>query len=184
MKIALVGSHGVGKTSLLSKLQNQLEFEPYEFYEESVHQISRIGFPYNEASSDCSQLAMLALNLLHLQKAEDFISDRCILDIMVYAEVLKNRGSNISQDCVEILRKYWYKYKHLIDLYVFCPIEWEAKDDGFRMTDNYLREMISTLMLAKIYMDLKPEQFLIVRGSTEERCEQVKSYVKASGGIR
>lgn len=183
MKIALVGTHGVGKTSLLSKLENQIEFESYEFYEESVHQISRIGFPYNEASSDCSQLAMLALNLLHLY-TDKFVSDRCILDILVYAEVLKNRGSNISQDCVDILRRYWDKYKHAIDLYVFCPIEWEAKDDGFRMTDNYLREMISTLMLAKIYMDLKPEQFLIVHGITEERCEQVKNYAKALGGIK
>ena len=183
MRVAIVGSHGVGKTSLLSKLQNKVEFENYDFYNEAVREISYKGFPYNEKTEDCSQLAMLALNLLRF-RSNDFFTDRCILDVYVYSEVLKNRGSNISSFCIDILRHYWQQYKNAIDLYVFCPPEWDIIEDGVRMTDDYVRDMISTLMLAQLYMDLDSEKFLIVHGTTEDRCEQVISYMKVLGGLK
>lgn len=182
MRIAIVGSHGVGKTSLMSKLQNEIEFQYYTFFPEVVREISRLGFPYNEKSTDYSQLAMLSMHLLHLHKNEEisnnFITDRFIIDSLIYAQVLKNNGSEISDYCIDILYKYWEKYKNAIDLYVFCPAEWDIKDDKFRMTDKYMRDMISTFILAQLYGDLEPQKFLIVHGSTEERVEQVKKYLK------
>lgn len=178
MKIAIVGSHGVGKTSLMDKLENDVDFRDYYFYPEAVREVSRLGFPYNEASTDCSQLAMLALHLLHISKTEDMVTDRFIVDSLIYAQILKSKGSEISKDCIDILRKYWDKYKNKIDLYVYCPAEWEIKNDNFRMTDEYMRDMVSTLMLAQLYMDIPQKKFLIVHGSTMERKEQVKQYIK------
>lgn len=178
MKIAIVGSHGVGKTSLMDKLENDVDFRDYYFYPEAVREVSRLGFPYNEASTDCSQLAMLALHLLHISKTQDMVTDRFIVDSLIYAQILKSKGSEISQDCIDILRKYWDKYKNKIDLYVYCPAEWEIKNDNFRMTDEYMRDMVSTLMLAQLYMDIPQKKFLIVHGSTMERKEQVKQYIK------
>lgn len=178
MKIAIVGSHGVGKTSLMDKLENDVEFRDYYFYPEAVREVSRLGFPYNEASTDCSQLAMLALHLLHVTRNLDMVTDRFIVDSLIYAQILKSKGAEISQDCIDILRKYWYKYKDKIDLYVYCPAEWEIKDDNFRMTDTYMRDMVSTLMLAQLYLDIPQERFLIVHGETDERKEQVKKYLK------
>jgi len=181
MKIAIVGSHGVGKTSLLKEFEKDLDFDNYTIYNEAVRQISSIGFPYNEATADCSQLAMLALNLLHL-RTKDFITDRYILDILLYSEVLKAKGSNISDLCLDTIRKYWNKYKDSIDLYIFCPPEWETKDDNFRMTDNELRDKISTYMLAKLYLDIPKEKYLIVHGSTKERYQQIKQHLKSLKG--
>lgn len=177
MRIAIVGSHGVGKTSLMNEFQKDADFYDYNFYSEAVREVSRLGFPYNEASTDCSQLAMLALHLLHT-RSENMITDRYIIDGYIYSNILKTKGSDISDECIEILKNYWKKYKNKIDLYVFCPAEWEIKDDNFRMTDTSLRDKISTLMLAQLYLDIPQERFLIMHGSTNERKEQVKKYLK------
>lgn len=182
MKIAIVGSHGVGKTSLMSKMENDVYFCDYTFYPEAVREVSRLGFPYNEASTDSSQLAMLALHLLHVEHDTDMVTDRFIVDGLIYSQILRSKGSEISKDCIDILRTYWDKYKDKIDLYVYCPAEWEIKNDNFRMTDTYMRDMVSTLMLAQLYMDIPKEKFLIVHGETDQRKEQVKAYVKALRG--
>lgn len=182
MRIAIVGSHGVGKTSLMSSLQNDVYFHRYTFFPEMVREVSSLGFPYNEQSTDYSQLAILAMHLLHLHQNEEisknFVTDRFIIDSLIYAQILKNNGSDISDDCIEILKTYWNRYKGAIDLYVFCPAEWDIKDDKFRMTDTYMRDMISTLVLAQLYLDVPQGKFLIVHGTTEERAEQVKKYLK------
>lgn len=182
MRIAIVGSHGVGKTSLMDKLQNDVEFHNYTFFPEVVREVSRLGFPYNEQSTDYSQLAILAMHLLHLHQndeiSKNFVTDRFIVDSLIYAQILKNNGSDISEECIKILDTYWQKYKNAIDLYVFCPAEWDIKDDKFRMTNTYMRDMISTLVLAQLYGDLHQGKFLIVHGTTEERVEQVKKYLK------
>ena len=100
MRIAITGSHNTGKTSLLKKLWPRLEFEGYDFYKEVIREIYQLGFSFNENADDSSQLAMLALHLLHL-KSENMITDRCILDNYVYAYMLRDKGYDISDECLK-----------------------------------------------------------------------------------
>ena len=65
MRIAITGSHNTGKTSLINKLYPRIEFEGYDFYQEAVREVYRLGFPFNNESNDSSQLAMSSLHLLH-----------------------------------------------------------------------------------------------------------------------
>ena len=66
MRIAIIGSHCTGKTTLMELMWSNINFEGYDFYSEAIREISRLHFPINEEADDSSQLAMCALHLLHL----------------------------------------------------------------------------------------------------------------------
>lgn len=177
MRIAITGSHNTGKTSLLKKLWPSLEFEGYDFYKEVIREIYKLGFPFNENADDSSQLAMLALHLLHL-KSENMITDRCILDNYVYAYMLRDKGYDISDECVDTLQAYFVDSIKKYDIYAFCPTEFEIKKDGFRMTDKKFQEEISNEILKVINLYIPPSKFILLHGETDERIKQLLEFKK------
>lgn len=178
MKIAIIGSHCTGKTTLVNKLQAIPELYDYDFYPESIREISRLGFPYNENAGDSSQLAILALHLLHLTH-DNMITDRSLLDNYVYAKVLREMGSNISSYCVDILKKYFLDNIERYDIYAFCPIKFELKADGFRDTNKKFQEAISDEMLKMLIEYVPEDRYLLLMGETPERLEQLLEFMKA-----
>ena len=178
MKIAIVGSHCTGKTSLINKLQSNIEFCDYDFYPEAIREISRLGFPYNEKADDCSQLAMLSLHLLHL-KNDNMVTDRCILDNYIYAYMLKEMGSNISQTCLDTLQAYFIDSINKYDIYAFCPGQFKMKKDSYRMTDKKVQEDISEEILRTLIKYVPEERYILLMGETPERVKQLLEFKHA-----
>lgn len=178
MRIAIVGSHGTGKTSLMDKLQGKIEFINYEFYPEVIREIRKLGFSCNESADDSAQLAMLSLHLLHLRQ-ENMITDRCILDNYVYAYMLRDKGSNISDDCVDTLQRYFIESVEKYDIYAFCPTEFKLVNDGFRMTDKAFQEEISDEILRTLVKYVPGDRYILLSGETDQRVEQLLRFKKA-----
>lgn len=177
MKIALIGSHCVGKTSLFKKMQSCIEFENFDFYDELVREIRPNGFRINELSNDASQLVMCAYHLQHLQ-SENFVSDRCLLDNWVYAYLLSRKNELITYFCVEVLFKYFIKTRNDIDLYIYCPPEFAIESDKFRMTDKDFIKEVDEEIKRCMRLYLNKDNLLCVSGSTDERFEQVLNKIK------
>ena len=178
MRIAIIGSHCTGKTSLIEKLKGSIEFEGYTFFDEAIREIQRLNFPCNEKADDCSQLAMCSLHLLHL-KWDKMVTDRHLLDNLVYAYMLRDKGSDISDACIDILFHYFYQTINKIDIFAFCPTQFEMKADKFRMTDKKLQQEISDEILRTLVKYIPEENYILLNGETDERVKQLIEFKKA-----
>lgn len=180
MKIALIGAHNTGKTSLFNKMYSSITFEGHEFFPEVIRDVHRFGFSINEDSDDPAQLAMCAMHLNHL-KTTNFVTDRCLLDNLAYARVLSKIGSRkVSIDCVDIIDTYFKKTKDLIDLYIYCPIYFEMQSDGIRTVDKDFQKTIDNEII-KVLHYISPNKIFGVTGDTNERFKQVIQKVNSLG---
>jgi nicotinamide riboside kinase len=129
-KLAFIGSHGVGKTTLCYGLAAQLKASDLAL--EVVHEVARrCPLPINEKTSVEAQSW-----ILHTQIAEELsavsrypavICDRSILDNYVY--LLLAAGP---QDTLETLVRNWMSS---YDLLVHVPVLETPSADGVRATD-------------------------------------------------
>lgn len=116
MRIAIVGTHRVGKTTLAEKLQEQLPDhiavpEPYYELEDS-------GYAFSETPTVDDFITQFEFSVRQIRKSgDDMIFDRCPIDILAYIHALKpNRNIRTDYEKVrDILSE--------IDLLVYVPIE-------------------------------------------------------------
>lgn len=142
MKIALIGAQGVGKSTLSKLLYEELPGSV--FVKETIREC-----PYglDEDTDFKTQWWALSHGILAEQealekKAKAIISDRCIIDAVVYAQIVHRlNSSKISAEQFELVvqsAKNWIKlqpYDHVFFIKVNSSI-WETRDidDGFRST--------------------------------------------------
>jgi nicotinamide riboside kinase len=129
-KIAFIGSHGVGKTTLCYGLAARLKRRDVAV--EVVHEVARrCPLPINEETSAAAQSW-----ILHSQIAEELVAqarypvvvcDRSVLDNYVYLLLAAGR-----QDGPEALVRFWMQG---YDLLVHVPIVEPLSPDGIRSPD-------------------------------------------------
>ena len=151
MKLALIGTHGVGKTTLAFDVCALLKKAGHNV--ELVTEVARrCPLPVNEATTLQAQLwilhAQIAAELEAGQRADCVICDRSVLDNYCY---LINRIGH--QPGLEIWLTDWLEsYALLIGVpLVSDPIYSEgfrqpALDDGFRATDRAFQQRIDALL--------------------------------------
>jgi len=151
MKLALIGTHGVGKTTLAYDICALLKKQGRNV--ELVTEVARrCPFPVNEATTLEAQLwiqhAQIAAELEAAQRAEFVICDRAVLDNYCY---LVNRCGR--QPALESWLEHWLGTYSLL---VGIPLVREsiyaegfrqpALDDGFRATDRAFQQRIDSLI--------------------------------------
>jgi nicotinamide riboside kinase len=129
-KVAFIGSHGVGKTTLCYGLAARLKARDVVL--EIVHEVARrCPLPINEATGLASQAW-----ILHTQIAEEIVAaerypvvlcDRSALDNYVYLLLAAGR-----QEKLESLVDGWLA---TYDLLVLVPVTTAPSPDGLRATD-------------------------------------------------
>jgi hypothetical protein len=129
-KIAFIGTHGVGKTTLCYGLAARLKRRDVAV--EVVHEVARrCPLPINEETSVAAQSW-----ILHSQIAEELVAqarypvvvcDRSVLDNYVYLLLAAGR-----QDGPETLVRFWMRG---YDLLVHVPILEQLSPDGIRSPD-------------------------------------------------
>lgn len=144
MKIALIGTHSTGKTTLLNKLKTVLEFLGHHV--EVVPELSRLcPFPINEETTMEAQewiqnQQITQENQLH-QPEKILLCDRATLDNFAYFERagrLHNRDiSSWEQRAADHMSSYHFIFKtHKLEL--------PAAADGQRSTDKEFRDEIDS----------------------------------------
>lgn len=159
MKIAFIGTHGVGKTGLAWTLAGHLKKEGHsvEMLPEAARMIADMGFEINENSNEKSQNMILkkqiSLENHYSRKYDILICDRSVIDNFVYLiRVLKNSKTKKSE-----LDKKIKSYTAMItghfekspyDYIFYVPIISKKFDtkDKYRSKNERFREEIDKLL--------------------------------------
>jgi thymidylate kinase len=137
MKIAFVGSHGVGKTTLCFDLAAQLKRRGINV--DMVKEVARASpLPVNRKTSRESQLWILTTQVAEEIRASSHsdvvVCDRAALDNYAYFFLACGRDL-----AVEKFMEMWMK---TYDLLIRVPVLAEIQEDGFRDTDTvFVREV-------------------------------------------
>ncbi len=138
MKIAFIGTHGIGKTTLAYELCNELKKQHLDvgFIDEIAR---RCPFPINEGTSLEAQTWILATTIgreLELNKIyPNIICDRSVLDNYVY---LYHKFGHIPE--LHGLSRYWVR---TYDLLLRVPFTRKyLHPDGVRSTDLEFQQAI------------------------------------------
>jgi len=141
MKIAFVGTHGTGKTTLAYSITGELKKQGKNAT--MITEVARkCPLPINEKGTLNSQLWILSAQLAEELEAEHKFShvvcDRSVLDGYCYG--INSFGEN------EMLRKmveYWIKS---YDILFKVPISYNLINDGFRSTDREFQLKIDRII--------------------------------------
>lgn len=129
-KLAFIGSHGVGKTTLCYGLAARLKARDVSL--EVVHEVARqCPLPINEQTSVAAQSWILhtqvAAEIVAAERYPVVVCDRSVLDNYVYMMLAAGR-----QQALDGLVGAWMA---TYDLLVMVPIIDEPTPDGLRATD-------------------------------------------------
>lgn len=170
MRIAIVGAHKVGKTTLAEELLKSLP--GYTLEPEPYYQLEFSGYEFSEnpTAEDFIEQFKYSAKLIS-QSGNDVIFDRCVLDILAYLHVL-DPSRNI-QSFFETVQTLISE----IDLFVFVPMEEPDLIPGHQTELPKLRGQVNDLLHEWI-KDLGIE-VIEVSGTLANRRDQVLSGVSS-----
>lgn len=144
-KVAFIGSHGVGKTTLCYGLAARLKARDVVL--EVVHEVARrCPLPINQSTSVAAQSW-----IFHTQIAEELVAeslhgvvicDRSVLDNYVYLLVAAGPQSSLEPLVDDWMATY--------DLLLHVPILEHPSADGVRATDPAFQRAIEERLLAEL----------------------------------
>ena len=164
MKIGLVGTMSVGKTTLAKALGELDQFKDYTIQTERSKYLSNLGIPLNTDSTLPGQFIFLAERATELLQP-NIITDRTIWDVCAFTLSAKSISDSEKRAFVEAamcLRNYY-------DVVVYVsPRGVAMEDNGIRETDlGYRIKIDSAIQLA--LEEFKPKRLISVEGTTNER---------------
>lgn len=170
-KICIVGSQGVGKTTLTNLLSTKLK----------IPVISEIARNFTKEQLQCTnieypniQKRILELQLLEESKYDSFISDRGSIDNLAYFlyscyDISSDLDNSfyVSQSINNALN-----YTHIF----FLRPEWELVDDGFRDCDVNYQKSIDIII--KTILQLYNIKYYMLSGTIENRMKKAMEIIK------
>lgn len=162
MKIAIVGAHGVGKTTLANELSRALN---YPIVIDSAREAVLKGFAMNEDTTPENQLWNLCKQIEYERALKDnFIADKALFDNIVYSRQIFDDPHllKVIEDIVKKIAHY--------DVFIYLPIEISLVDDKVRSPDPHFQRRIN-----EEYLRLMKElqiSYHEVRGSVKERLKK------------
>ncbi|NML39718.1 ATP-binding protein [Chitinophaga sp. G-6-1-13] len=139
MRIAIVGAHRVGKTTLAEELLVNLP--GYTLNAEPYYQLEASGYEFSEIPTDEDFIEQFNYSVKQIAKNEsNVIFDRCVIDILAYLHVI-DPGRNI-----QLLFETAQTVIAGIDLLVFVPIEEPDLIPGHQTDLPKLRGRVNDLL--------------------------------------
>jgi nicotinamide riboside kinase len=170
MRIGLVGTMSVGKTTLAKALGETEQFKDYPVQTERSKYLRDLGIPLNTDSTLRGQFVFLAERATELLQ-DKIITDRTIWDVCAFTLSSKSIIDWEKRDFITAamhLREYY-------DLVVYVSPEGvEVEDNGVRETDEIYRKKIDQVIQMSL-IEYKPKKLITVKGSTEERIATIIS---------
>ncbi len=164
MKIGLVGTMSVGKTTLAKALGETDRLKDHSVQTERSKYLSNLGIPLNTDSTLPGQFIFLAERATELLQP-NIITDRTIWDVCAFTLSAKSIGDFEKRDFVAAamhLRDYY-------DLVIYVsPRGVAMEDNGVRETDLGYRMKIDQVIKMSLE-EFKPKRLIEVEGTTDER---------------
>ena len=174
MKIAFIGTHGVGKTTLCYGLAARLKRRDVSL--EVVHEVARrCPLPINEETSVDAQSW-----ILHTQIAEELaaaarypvvICDRSILDNYVYLLIAAGQQARLERMLDSWMKTY--------DLLINVPVVDRPSDDGVRATNPSFQHAVEE----RLAIELERRGLATLELDPKTRSEWVGQAERAVWGV-
>ena len=154
MKVAFIGSHGVGKTTLCYDLAATLKRRGMSV--DIVKEVARLSpLPINRKTSLDAQTWILMTQVAEEIRSASIhdvvVCDRSVLDNYAYLMFAAGR-----QKPIERFVDYWMK---TYDVLIKVPVVGEASADGVRDTDEFfvrsIDQLVDTLLAEKKFEPLR-----------------------------
>jgi GTPase SAR1 family protein len=170
MKIGLVGTVSVGKTTLVNALKELPQFKNYYFATERSKYLRDLGIPLNTDSTLKGQTIFLAERVSELMK-EDLITDRTVIDVMAFTNASKSIKQADKTSFEEYARNFINEYDYI---FYVTPLGVAIEDNGVRETNSEYRDLIDFTIrhLLNTYPH-RIKNLHTISGTTEERIKQI-----------
>lgn len=156
MKIAITGTHRVGKTTLAEALQEKLT--GYEVSMEPYHALEEAGYVFAEIPDVDDFIDQFKFSVKQLSTTDrDVIFDRCPVDLLAYIHAIDETRN------IQTLFNEAEKIMAEVDLLIFIPIEQEDDQELRTRVNEILQEWIGDFGV----------ETLEVTGTLQERIEKV-----------
>lgn len=169
MRIAVSGSHRVGKTTLAEALADALP--RHRFVHEPYHLLEEDGHAFEEMPSIEDFEAQLERSILCIQESEtNVVFDRCPLDILGYLLTHRDADAFRLEDWMQRVQESIAE----LDTIVFVPIE-EPDRIAVPHGEAVLRAEVDAVLRDMIVDDTYGLGFdvIVTSGSDVERLQQV-----------
>jgi nicotinamide riboside kinase len=168
MRIGLVGTMSVGKTTLAKALGELDQFKDHSVYTERSKYLRDLGIPLNTESTLNGQFVFLAeraSELLH----SNIIADRTIWDVCAFTLSSRSISDFDKRTFIEAAMMLRNQY----DLVVYVsPVGVEIEDNGIRTTDlDYRRKIDEVIKMSLV--EFIPNKLIMVEGTTEQRISTI-----------
>jgi nicotinamide riboside kinase len=130
MRIAIVGSMGVGKTTFANQLA---EVTGYKLLPEIARMLAERGIKVDKRVTVETEKQIFKLQLEAEATEGDWIADRCLIDLLAYVVELFPDDADLIADILEKVNEAKY------DLILYIPPEFTVANDKLRTTDPVFR---------------------------------------------
>jgi len=173
MKI-LLGTHGVGKTTLLNEVHKHYPdyFITDGFSRPAIKVGRKLDLYEDEIQTIINEFTIWGYQ--NYLKHSKIISARSIIDAIVYTGGL---NSTLFDD-VDKMTDLFKSTVNEIEYIFYIPIEFDFVEDDIR--DNQFRSIqtkIDTIIQKFIQDNIPPEKVITLTGTIEERFNQIKQYL-------
>jgi predicted ATPase len=169
MKI-LIGSHGVGKSTLLKAVSEKYpEYYVTDGFSRPVYRIAKeLDFSEHEKQIVINELSTWAYQNYLTHKS--VISTRSIIDCIIYTQIL-----NPSIDVSEMI-KLFQETKNQVEKFFYIPIEFSYVYDPERLNED-LQKKIDLLFREFMVNYIPKDKVIILKGTVEQRLQLISQHL-------
>ena len=171
MRIAVVGSHGTGKTTVAENVSKKTWLPKLDEVAREV--MDMFGKRPQDMTPEERKRFQIDVYFLQHDKEdnkESFISDRGIYDNLAYVYFVEEK-------LYELLKRKTKEVHQWYDKVYYTPIEFELQQDGVRFEDLEFQKQIDYKI--KEILNVLNIEYEVLSWSTKQREQQILSYIQS-----
>ena len=172
MNIVFTGTHCTGKTTLLNILKDQSRLsDVFTFVSETTRTLRDAGkIAINENGDDESQIILALKNYEIAVVNKNFISDRCLLDVLCYTKYMVDHGK-CKQETLAFVESL-FTHTHYDVLFYLEP-EFRIISDGTRSENNSFRDDV--MKNFRYYIEKYSLPVIRLSSTIDQRLTQIRA---------